>query len=1298
MPDYELEIDGRRYQLTSEKPIKPADAQRFIERFKAEHAARSGRGTQAPPAATPTDGRIAGAPIRPKGLKRPGPQAAPAGPQSLQEQAAAIIRRNQQANRANRSEFKGKDNPLDLSSAISTFTQPISHLMSMGGRFLAEHTPTVTSFGAGVPSVGGSTPPQPPSPLQQEIERQQARLPFSDRLDAEDPGGFLRGVNPDFTREVEKPSSGYAEAGVKSLVKGGMELATLDNAVIARLLGPIQGAEKLSKVIHLAVTGYFGNEVRKSVIDDWGRYKASGYKDKDALADSLTHGAFGAALASHATKEITGKTPIGLGNAAAEKWKAKRAAQTPAAPEATAPVQGSQAAGLKRSIDPNRDPRKPLPKPKPDAGAKRARALDGLNLRKADQERIAAAAQAAAAPKPRAARAAEKAQPAPEPAKTRTTAPKSQGQAPARPAVQSAEKGKLPETPTTTKDQATLEKGPQEMHSGINPFKILRDVKDSPGGQKVRDFFTGDKPALGTTSKAGLHSVNQHEHARITAHLESDRVVPEVTAHLSPADRAAFLTYGVADRMAGLKEKLRGTIASSTTKQAALAKQELVLQREAAAAFKAHDEPTYKAKSAAVEKVAEQRRSLMREAAAAKQQIAAVALDRKVNPLTVTMPDGSSHRVTEANIKAFFSRPEIKQALDAHRANVEPLLHRNQQLQGNAAGVSLGKHTGAYFPAEALDNQGAARIGSSSKGGRHQPTATLARNTHAKEFTGAGHSYAGDYDEVTRRDLAAGYTRGTERQMHERLIEEGIEHIDVPGNKSIRRVDGRLEVNVKGKWEPGYDFTIQRGVKAGKAGIVGTTDENLPTKVVMPTRIYNEMRPLFDREFQSAADSLASNWFGRYLQVYLLKPADMVQHGAALGSRATYGALRAPMSGIERTAKASVATAQSVANFIRFFNANLYPETTRYQALKFASETGVLPKGFGDMSKTGALSALTQAGHNKLYGRRGILANAVTSVYNEFAKRGALKTPEGREMLRDALRDTFNTHGATDQAQLAEGLQRIGLGTFYQTGVKNRTAALSAGAHAYAASIAGRVLLNIALVSALDDRHRMPWQIKGYRYGMIPIWKDKDGRTLYVDGRIMDRAGYYPDSLMLSVAGLAEAGTEGAAGKKGAERKALQSSSDLINWMTAPAVSGPVPQIVSGIAGPIPHVYPNRDLSGIEMGRSPLTKLGYTPKRALGIATQAIPFAGLAYDPAAEASASQPKSEAARLANKILPLLGLPLIRAGQDEQVILLNEERQDAAQERTEAKAEGRRPARSSLPSVLRPRSSRSPLGIGR
>lgn len=794
------------------------------------------------------------------------------------------------------------------------------------------------------------------------------------------------------------------------------------------------------------------------------------------------------------------------------------------------------------------------------------------------------------------------------------------------------------------------------------------------GRQSFTDVMYGDKAALTQESPKALEHTNEYENARGISKLEQDKYLPRVTAHLGPEDKAKFGGYLLADRMLDVKNKSRQVIAEGPKQRSVLLKAVRDATKVRDAAILTHDPHAINQAQRTLNEAQAASQAHLKKVADAKKHVREVTLDRGANALHVTMPDGSVHVIKEADIKPFLDKPEIQEAIKQHAA-AEAILNRNQRAQGNAASISTGHYLDVYFPGHVADTP----HGSSGKGGAMRPAASLASNPDAKGFRGTGLKYETDYNAVMRKAMGDSQSRAAERQMHLTNLAEGVEIPYDESNPNLRRVDGKLEVKYKGKWEPGYKYSIQQGQ---------SLDPRLPETVVSPSRLYAEVEANYKPHVDTFVDQVANNAFSKYMKLFLAAPADKLQHGAALGSRGSAGATQAfdpkdsrIVNGTKQVGRAMFKPYQSAINLIRFNSPNLYPEGLRHNALKAGAEAGILPHDFGDVGNTRGtprnmrdranytLGRAGSFGHNTLYGDRGILANSITSVYKSFVDSGALKSPEGRRMMKQAMRETFNTYSATDQSKLEGHVRAIGIGTFIRTGVKNRTAEVSGGAHVYAGAFASRTIFTISAVKAVTGKY--PWDIIGYKWGSIPVWKDqKTGEVLMLDSRIFDRSGGYPDQAMTSVLqGMYDVSKK----RLSLRGAALEVGTELANEAAGPVLSGPVVQAASAVSGKLPWLYPDKTLSGVEIADSPVKKLGLTPKRAMAVAGSVLPLGFLVYDPAHEAVASTPKGEAGVAANFWLRWIGAPQLKLPTDPNVV---EKRRAAAEkgaQKADAKAMG-------------------------
>lgn len=825
--------------------------------------------------------------------------------------------------------------------------------------------------------------------------------------------------------------------------------------------------------------------------------------------------------------------------------------------------------------------------------------------------------------------------------------------------------------------------------------------KRAAGSQAVTsgsDFAYGKKAAHTAESPEVLDATNKHENSRASSKLKEDKYVPAVTAHLTPDDAAKFLPYLNADRMLKRKLYLQGEIARGNAQKAALKSNIKTLANARDAAVLTHDPAAIKRAQYDLDEALRQEAANRRQIAHARMAHDVVALERGANPHGVDLPGGIRHDIKASDIGPFLARPEIKEAIRKH-LKVEALLNKYQRMQGNQAGVSVGHHTGRYAPAVAVNADGSIKTGGGSKGGALRPKAALDVNPYAKGFEGDALKYEQDYNKAMRHALSSSLSRATEREMHLQRLKHGMAIEYDMNNPDLRRVKtdhnpNQLQMKYKGKWENANMFSVQN------------IDPRIPATMAMPSRFYAEVQPLHEEFVSTVADEVANTAFGKIVKMTLSAPADIAMHRAALGSWGAHAAARAinpadhwAVTSVKQAIKGLALPYQSTINDIRFNNPNLYPDDMRYRALTYATEAGVWNEKYGDVgNKPLATKTITTAsgtrtvtsggapknllsrenftldrakhlGHNVLYGDRGALSNALTATYKAFKDNGALNSPEGKLMLKQAMRDSFNSVLATDQSKLAKVARSVTLGTYMNTGVTNRTAALKAGPMLYAAGAASRNLFIIAAVGAATGG-RKPWDIPGYKWGYIPIGRDKKGHLIFIDGAIFDRAGMYPDRMLHTVL---QSMYDTKKGRVSARQGALEAATDLGSQIAAPIFSGPTVSVGSTVTGLIPRVYPSDTLSGIKVGNSPAAKLGFTKKRAIAVGVSLLPIFAVATDPGKDMTSTAVTDDDYKMLNIFMRMAGLTQMSEGVDESVVEKRRADAEKAAARTDAKAMG-------------------------
>lgn len=371
MSDYEIEVNGKTYELHSDKRLDKAGMQRIVSDFKKKAgggsvSTLSGRGQLSPSATSATSQKHrqqnttkSSADSNTSQKSQPGidkkpqlkeqaraeiakqtEQAADQRRVRQSENSAAGLRINEAARRlgnldivgALKSVRPGDFNPL---GGLQEVAQPVEQgLSALVGRLR---------------QMGGSYQQQS-TPLQKEIDRQTNKLPVGRQI-ASQPGVFAQ-MNPQFSRYLDRPSKTGIEAATKGLGRGVRGLATVDNAVIGAALAPAEAAGAVGAIVKAAATGAFGAEAAHGINEGWQKYENSGRKNKDALADAAVNALFMGLLATHGAKEAlkmrdaalkTGNPVVELTKAAAKDPLAATEPKPTPEPEKarTAPKQGT---------------------------------------------------------------------------------------------------------------------------------------------------------------------------------------------------------------------------------------------------------------------------------------------------------------------------------------------------------------------------------------------------------------------------------------------------------------------------------------------------------------------------------------------------------------------------------------------------------------------------------------------------------------------------------------------------------------------------------------------------------------------------------------------------------------------------------------------------------------------------------------------------------------------------------------------------------------------------------------------
>jgi hypothetical protein len=159
---------------------------------------------------------------------------------------------------------------------------------------------------------------------------------------------------------------------------------------------------------------------------------------------------------------------------------------------------------------------------------------------------------------------------------------------------------------------------------------------------------------------------------------------------------------------------------------------------------------------------------------------------------------------TEADFQAALADPEIRAAIDRHKATVQPAAEAaHKEAGGKMAGPGL--NTGAFVNLKAIFEGGEEAL--LRGGGRGNLMNPLRRPSRfSKTAAGTAEKYETDYRTISQRMIEGNFEESTKRQMYDQLVKDGLAKMLNPG-------DPAPEIGGK----PAVKFTIERkGVPAGE--------------------------------------------------------------------------------------------------------------------------------------------------------------------------------------------------------------------------------------------------------------------------------------------------------------------------------------------------------------------------------------------------------------------------------------------------------------------------------------------------
>jgi hypothetical protein len=225
---------------------------------------------------------------------------------------------------------------------------------------------------------------------------------------------------------------------------------------------------------------------------------------------------------------------------------------------------------------------------------------------------------------------------------------------------------------------------------------------------------------------------------------------------------------------------------------------------------------------------------------------------------------------TEADFQAALNDPEIRAAIERHKATVQP----EAQAAHEAAGGVLagpGINTGAFVNLKAIMEGMPDELppGGGGRGNLENPLKRLTR--FFQQARGTGRQYEIDYRSLAERMIEANFQEHAKRQMYDQLVTDGLAEVLEPG-------DPRPTFGGK----PGVQFPIERrGLPIGNDR-ARTYVEHL----WVDPRIENELRQALnvDGKVGGSAAIVAATFLNK---LQLAGPTDAVWHTAQMISSIT---------------------------------------------------------------------------------------------------------------------------------------------------------------------------------------------------------------------------------------------------------------------------------------------------------------------------------------------------------------------------------------------------------------------------
>lgn len=583
------------------------------------------------------------------------------------------------------------------------------------------------------------------------------------------------------------------------------------------------------------------------------------------------------------------------------------------------------------------------------------------------------------------------------------------------------------------------------------------------------------------------------------------------------------------------------------------------------------------------------------------------ALARPDDPIT-------GDPITIEGLQDYFNQPDVQDAGDFYEEHLYPVLEEARLNSDREANGLRGLYGDHFVPKYALGQDGqplAGSVGGAFSYGRRGKSWQVSSVPGDRAFTGRATAYVPEADAAFELRLRSALKAEAQRNMYRQLLDDGIM---VPAEDATttyyhegKKGRNGLYMEFQGKEEPAIAHTLQDTRWAGRGRRVGSSEADLPSDVVMPSRLYNEIDPALELAKSTPLQEMLQNVGQHIIKGYLLGAAEKIYHSASLNSR--MGKMQGAFGKTQFTNSLArvMGPGNSILN-IKNVVPGSHPPAVRFEAAKMAAQNGALPHDFAEPGVS-----------RILYGENGVLANAFAELYQRAGQlEGATQNADGTYNLSPAAKKAvglsmrkMNVHTSVQvsrlQTRLTGGSQGW-LATFYQTGSRNRAVALQQPMRFLVAGTLASQLLQMGIATA---QHRAPWQQPNWKPGNVRVGTDSDGDPIWSNlFSYFDRTQYLAEWPLRSI-------ENSISNRDDLSHTAKNFAIDGWNTESEPVFSGPFTGALAAASGRIPGRFvPSDNLKSVDLQPSATAKEGAL-MRGVAVGQAVFPLSNIA-GPAAE--------------------------------------------------------------------------------